>query len=305
MDTIRRVAIPAHSTSPEAVISVYTDATTGAPTPNTEIVDGDAVVLRINALGCKGEDLSSNLPAVAFVGDRTVFGSITSSDSWVHRVVLPGFQILNVGVPTDDPSVAWSLLSALRNRIPLAAVVLYHGWNGAVYNVTGASEWRALYGPLVAEYPVIFTTLLSGLGEVCRWNGLAPMTGIDPTAFLGRPGLGAEIHDVRRALDCIKHYNQFVAAFAAEHGRPLLDLHSLFVPTDLREVGRDFETAWQPKEAIFPRMGEMITTQLVPLLAADRGGSWMNKIRVLGKLLAPKSKTEEAKAPSPHIYPLW
>jgi hypothetical protein len=250
--------------------SLFMDQQTYALIPNTEVWQGETLLMRINSLGCKGDDLDPGKPVVAFFGDSTTMG--VGMDSWPAHVELPGLAVLNAGIEGAEMARVAERFEALRDRVELRCAVVYVGWHNLIYNDCGESYWESQLARFCGDHATVFCTIATSLHRDVRVRGFEPLRNeneaasadVDYYTFWANLEPASTLAPL---LDGIDRFNAFLPGFAERAGAFVLDLASFVAPARYEDSPRDFFDACHLRVPAYPKVGAFATDRLAEILA--------------------------------------
>lgn len=256
--------------------ALYMDQTNGDLLPCVEIWKGKQLALKINSLGCKGEELDPAKPTIAFFGDSGVFGASSEPWAWPSNVKLSGYQVLNAAGEGYSMKKVLSSYQRLLPKVKFAATVVYTGWHNLIYNDRGEDFWRSILDQFAGDHKLAFCTLLCCLNDECRTRGVTElMCGPEATrlrtigGFLFWQNMPPTVDNVNKLLDNVDRYNAFLRSYCAEKGALLIDLNAFMRPKRYEDVGTEFFDVCHARFNTFGKIGEYVAEQLAPLLGAN------------------------------------
>jgi hypothetical protein len=289
--------------------ALYTDFLTGFLLPRTTVWRGDDLLIRVNSLGCRGAELEAEQPVVAFFGDSTTLGVLTTSgfhgDSWTEHIDLPGYAVLNAGVEGVELGHVARRYESLRDRVPLACAVFYTGWHNLIYNRRTPEYWEeCLQRYLSKDHRTVLLTLPTPLLPEMRERGIEPLVNERPEANLeddyfhfwrGWPA-GRWLVEL---LDSLERFNAHVADFCVRTGTPLVDLYSFARPRSYDDAPNDFFDVCHFRPRAYPKVAAFLSSELLKILpdAPPSVDGW----RARAEPPAPQG-TEDLRE---NIYPIW
>lgn len=262
---------------------LYLDGPNGDLIPNTELWEGDVLQMRVNALGCKGENVVPGLPAIVCFGDSTTMGHCFVPDSWPAHVTVPGYSVLNAAVEGFDMELAATRFERFRTRVDLAAAVVYVGWHNIVYNRTDEEYWEEQLSRFLGDHVTAYCTIATCLTEEFRTRGILPLLNTAPGADLAAASQAASLDldyfnfwmDLDPAewlepiLDGIDRYNGFVRRFCSERRAALIDLHGLLEPARWEDAPADFYDVCHLRPRAYDKVGACVSGVLAGLLPSQ------------------------------------
>jgi hypothetical protein len=289
--------------------ALYTDFLTGFLLPRTTIWTGDDLMIRINSLGCRGPELTLGEPVVAFFGDSTTLGVLTTSgfhgDSWTEHVDLPGYGVLNAGVEGIDLGHVARRYESLRHRVPLACAVFYTGWHNLIYNTRTPEYWEeCLQRYLSPDHQTVLLTLPTPLLPEMRERGIAPLVNerqgasLDDDFFHFWRGWKTEPWLVE-LIESHERFNAHLADFCARTGTPLIDLYSFAQPRSYDDAPNDFFDVCHFRPRAYPKVAAFLSSELRTILpdAPPPVDGW--RARAEPPALQATEDLRE------NIYPIW
>lgn len=290
--------------------ALYTDFTTGFLLPRTSIYSGDDLMIRVNSLGCRGEELEPNRPVIAFFGDSTTLGVMGTAaglagESWTEHVDLPGYAVLNAGVEGLQMDSVARRYESLRPRVPLACAVFYTGWHNLIYNRRTPDYWEeSLRSYLSPAHTTAICTLPSPLLPEMRQRGIVPLVNENPSASISDDyfNFWGEWEPERwlvELLDAYEQFNAHVVDFCRRTETPLVDLRGLMYPDDYEHATRDFFDVCHVRPRVYPKVGSFVADELRRILPATPPSvdDWRPPADV-----AAEEAVEDIRR---NIYPIW
>jgi len=256
--------------------NLYMDQNTGRLIPDTEIWSGGQRIIRINALGCKGNDPETGIPIVGFFGDSATFGASFSEDSWSRHLNIRGCQPLNAAVEGYNLDAILARYRELSQRVNFACVVAYTGWHNIIYNETGEKYWKAKLEEFAGDHVLAFCTLATCLTEECRVKGLDSLICTDSPRndyanyfeynldslnkryFNFWCNIEPTLENITKIVDGVQRYNDFLRRFCSERGHVLIDLHSYMLPSSYENIPEDFYDVCHPRPSVYQKIGRYI-----------------------------------------------
>jgi hypothetical protein len=290
--------------------ALYTDFLTGFLVPRTTIWSGDHLMIAVNALGCRGEDVSGDQPVIAFFGDSTTLGVIGTAsglqgDSWPAHVAVAGYDVLNAGVEGLQMDSVARRYQSLRERVPLACAVFYTGWHNIMYNRRTVDYWEdCLQSYLSEAHITAICTLPSPLLPEMRERGITPLlnedadVGITDDYFNFWGDWDPEVW-LRELLDVHERYNDYVVAFCRRTAAHLIDLRGLLYPDSYEDAPRDFFDVCHVRPRVYEKIGAFMSSELTRILpdTPPSVAEWRPPAEP-----APAPVLEDVRR---NIYPIW
>lgn len=290
--------------------ALYTDFTTGFLLPRTTIYSGDDLMIRVNSLGCRGEELEPNRPVIAFFGDSTTLGVMGTAaglvgESWTDHVELRGYAVLNAGVEGLQMDSVGRRYQSLRRRTPLACAVFYTGWHNLIYNRRTAEYWEeSLRSYLSPEHTTAICTLPSPLLPEMKSRGIASLLNEDPQAsitdtYFNFWGEWEPERWLGELIDAFERFNAHVIDFCRRTETPLIDLRGLMYPDDYDHATDDFFDICHVRPRVYPRVASFVADELRRFLPATPASvdAWRPPVET-----APTAPVEDIRR---NIYPIW
>lgn len=292
----------------EEVQSLYRDVETGWLIPNTIVDQDGTLVMRVNALGCKGDDIDPGLPVVAFFGASETMGVTggkggVPADSYVAHVDLPGYAVLNAAIEGANLAGIVGQYERLVGRVPLVCAVVYGGWHNLIYNETDEDYWAAqLARFLDGDHLTVYCTIGSSLTEDFLTRGFEPLRNEAPGADLNSDyfnfwGALDPAETIPRLLPQLERYNTFVRRFAAEHGAHILDFSSFLRPSTYEDAPRDFFDVCHLRPRAYAKVAAYAASVLADILPEPPA--------VVPAADAVDEDVAEREDMRKNIYPLW
>jgi len=234
----------------------YLHARDGALIPNSKIYADGALNYEINSLGCKGVEIDPSKPTIGIFGDSATFG--IGLDSWVQRIKIPGYQILNAGVGgwSMDRVIDKSL--DLSSRINLVGVVVYTGWHNIIYGETGEDYWRSQLDRLSNIPFVAHVNIATSLIEEAVERGIEELmergSREKSTAYYHWGTIQLTKENIRLLLNGINRFNSFLGSYVAETGRHLLDLKNLLLIERYDDMPKYFFDPGHMRVSSYPKI---------------------------------------------------
>jgi hypothetical protein len=275
VDPIRRVRYATRAAIPalqDFAVNYYNNHTSRL-IPNTEVWVGDECWLKIDSLGCKGEEIDRAAPTIGIFGDSTVWGGGPDrhkADSWPRHVRVPGYQVLNAGIDDSSVPLMEQGYETLRAAVNMPVVVLGGHW--AIVPAT-EREWRMLFDAFRRDHALAICTLPVALTGECAERGLeALIEGRAAAATRFRPwGTWPATPDETASLfGAVLRYNEFVRSYCAETGAVPIDLFQAYRPGGYDEVPVMF---WDPVHArclLYPALGACASEALAAGMGVAR-----------------------------------
>ncbi len=308
--------------------ALYMDHQTGWLVPDTEIWSGETLLLRINSLGCRGDDLRPGVPAIGFFGDSATFGVSSAVDNWPGRVSIPGYQVLNAAVEGHSMSRVLQRYKDLSSQIRFAVVVVYTGWHNIIYNETSPEYWSAVLDEFSGGHLLALCTLGTCLRDECSENGIEPLLssgspcGNTPGYFeynSADPGrqyfnfwcdMEPTRKNVKRVLYGVRRFNAFLRTYCEDRGRLVLDLHSVLLPKSYEDIPAQFFDVCHPRPSAYPMIGEYVGRVLGSALGirgtiGPNPGEMAGRPPLGGGNLAGAALRSGSTDLRKNIYPLW
>jgi hypothetical protein len=279
---IRKVEFPAHAQfqSYEDWQRWYLDLNAGQLLPNTEIWVGKNLAMKINSLGCKGEEIDPSLPTAAFFGCSTTFGVGSICDSWPQRVRLDGAQLLNCGVEGWNMQKCLNWYQQIQKKVNLSAVVVYVGWHNLVYNRHDEQYWNAILSQFRGPHLTAFCSIATSLIDECRTKGVTSLLRAHPNSkthlnYFEDNGRSLEqdyfnfwgdmepkLEYIAAILDQIRRYNDFLKNFCQAHGHVFIDFESLLKPASYEHIPDEFFDVCHFRPGIYPKIADFVSQTL-------------------------------------------
>lgn len=298
----------------------YLDNNTGLLIPNTEVWVGKNLAIKINSLGCKGEEIDPSLPTAAFFGCSTTFGVGSTCDSWPRRVRLDGMQVLNCGV--EGWNIQWCLnwWFRIQKMVKLSVAIVYVGWHNIIYDRTDEAYWEAMLSQFQGPYPFAFCSLATCLLDECRTKGVTPLLRTEPhrsehANYFEDNGRSLEkeyfnfwgniepsIENVVTILDNVHRYNDFLKKFCKAKGHLFIDFESLLKPASYEHIPDEFFDVCHFRPTVYPKVADFVSKTLQEPL---RQYSAAHPRLPSQSLVVPPEQHLEIDDMRKNVYPLW
>jgi hypothetical protein len=249
--------------------------------PSTDVIVDGHNHYQSNIYGCQGPEIQSGRPVVAVFGDSAIHG--VAGDSFVHRMRMPGIELLNAGVEGMVMNVVIDRVFELRNQLgpqsQLVAAAVHTSWHNLLYNARDEAFWTAQLDRLIpledemglAHFRLVCDicadSIAIGYDEVqSRVRDYVLWGAMDFTTQAGR----------QAGFDAMERFNDFLANYCARRGRALIDLSPVIRPQSLADLGVRFIDFIHPAPAAYDVIAQAVDEVLTPLatarLAAVQGG---------------------------------
>lgn len=291
--------------------ALYTDFLTGFLLPRTTIYSGDDVLIRTNSLGCRGDEIESGRPVVAFFGDSTTLGVMGTSngldgESWTEHVSLDGYETLNAGVEGLQMHDVGRRYEELRARVPLVCAVFYTGWHNLIYNRRTPEYWEeCLQSYCSSSHLTAICTLPSPLLPEMRKRGVAPLLNEHPDVSIADDYFnfwGAWDPDewLGELLDAHERFNAHVVDFCRRTSAQLIDLRNFLYPDDYETSTRDFFDVCHFRPRVYARVAAFVAAELERMLPETPPSveDWLPAHEPEPALVAAEDMRR-------NIYPIW
>jgi hypothetical protein len=304
--------------------ALYMDSNSGFLIPDTEIWSGDKLILKVNSLGCKGEEMAGGPRVLGFFGDSATFGISFSPDSWPRHVAIPGCQVLNAAVEGHELKRVLARYRDIRERVNLSAVVVYSGWHNIIYNESHEDYWRNMLDQFAGDHVLGLCTLGTCLTEECLKKGIESLLCTDSpnehyanyfeynresynkTYFNLWSNMAPTLANVKKVFYGVRRYNDFLRRYCDDNGYILIDLYSSMRPACYEEIPRDFFDVCHPRPKAYEKIGRFVGTVLREHVEAQSRGKTRTSQRRLGDgespALAVSGPREDLRK---NVYPLW
>ena len=284
----------------------YINYYTGWLIPNTEVWVGDERLMKINSLGCKGEELDPRLGTIGFFDDSTTFGASNNRvpDSWPFHVRIPGYQALNAGVEGHPFDRLCARYDGLSTQVDFAAAVIAGTWHNIVYNKVGEQAWAGYFARFSTARVLAICTLPTAFNPESSRRGIDELVcATGPNAFHhwgNWPGSAAKS---RQAYDAVLRYNAFVRKYCRESGAVLIDLFYAYRPESYANMPDMFTDPIHARADLYPALGLYAADRLarvlpsradVPIVALEAP-----------QMAAHHDVSPDSLALDHRVYPLW
>jgi len=249
---------------------LYLDYGTGWLIPNTEIYAADRLLIKINSLGCKGEDPDPSKHYIGIFGDSGPFG--IGTEAWSNHLGLAGYQALNASVEGHSMARVLERFHTLQKEVTLSAVVVYTGWHNLVYGDMREEYWEEVYDTLRSHPRLAVCTLFCSLTAECRKKGLAELIirsndPKGPILFSFWSDMVPSQDNINRILDRVERYHDFVRNYCGRYKIPIVDLHQLMLPKSYDQIPSEYIDILHPSVTAYPRIGNYVGECIRPMLA--------------------------------------
>ena len=283
----------------------YLNYRTGDLIPNTEVVIGGEVKVRINSLGCKGEELDAERGVIGIFGDSAVFGS--EMDAWPFHLGIDGYQELLTAVEGHDFKRIHQRFQELRSTVSFDAVVMTGSWHNLAYNRHDEAYWNEMFDAFCGKgHKTALCTLPCGIDEDACERGIEHLIaggakGRDFAAWGSWPTSAEKTREIYTGL---LRYNACVRRYCNAFGAILIDLFDAYRPADPVELAYGYFDPCHPRPEIYPVLADVARKALEPRLPVRRAAD-AARTRENSKALAVSASYAEAMLPSTKVYPLW
>lgn len=289
--------------------ALYTDFLTGFLLPRTTIWSGDHLLIRTNSLGCRGEEVGTDKPVIAFFGDSTTLGVMGTTgglqgSTWTDHVDVPAYAVLNAGVEGLQMASVTRRYESIRDAVPLVCAVFYTGWHNLIYNERTPEYWeRALQSYLSPDHLTVVCTLPSPLLPEMRRRGITVLIDEDPAATIADQyfNFWGEWDPDRwlvETIDAHERFNDHVIDFCRRTGTPLIDLRGFMYPDDYETATRDFFDICHFRPGVYAHVGKFMSEELRRIVPETPPAldDWQP---------APRTVPDAVEDLRRNIYPIW
>ena len=304
---VRRVIYPA-----DAVFADYVDFQinflnyrTGLLIPNTELWIGDVLKMRINSLGCKGEELDPELGVIGVFGDSATFG--TETDAWPFHLDIPGYQPLLTAVEGHDLKRMYDRLLELREKVKFDAVILAGSWHNLAYNRHDEVYWNEMFDAFCGKgHMTAICTLPAGIDEDACERGIDYLiaNGAKGSPFGGWGSWPTNAEKTREIYTAVLRYNACVRRYCKAFGAILIELFEAYRPADPEELASGFHDPCHPHPEVYPLLAGVARQALEHRLPV-RKPSGRELPLAFSSAPRPPEPAGEPQLPSTRVYPLW
>jgi hypothetical protein len=264
---IRRVELPpgtCYDTDTDLQVS-YLNHRKGQLIPNTEVWVGNELLVKINSLGCKGEELNPELGTIGFFGDSTMFGvaGATLQDGWPFHVNVHGYQTLNAAVEVHAFDLVCARYDELKARVSMAAVVVGGSWHNLVCNEKGDQAWRRFLQRFSDARVLALCTIPTAFSPDSSKHGIDDVVGNRFRPWADWPTNASKS---REAYDAVLRYNALVRRYCRETGTALIDLFYVYRPESRKDMPYRFIDPAHARAELYPAFGQCATNVLERLL---------------------------------------
>ncbi len=258
----------------------YMDMNNGALIPDTEIWSDTEMVMSINSLGCKGEEMENGIPIVAFFGDSATFGASFSIDSWPRNLNIRGCQSLNAAVEGYEMERVLNRYNEISEKVNLAGVVVYSGWHNIIYGESTEDYWRSMLDQFEGDHILAFCTLATCLTEECKHRGIDSLLcsdsprknyanyfeynleSLNKRYFNFWCNMEPSLENLQKVVDGVQRYNNFLKEYCSEKGHVLIDLYSQLIPATYEDIPNDFYDVCHLRPAAYQKIGKYVGSLL-------------------------------------------
>jgi hypothetical protein len=280
----------------------YLNYRTGNLIPETDLLIGGELKVRINSLACKGEELDPGLGVIGVFGDSAVFGSET--DAWPFHLGIAGYQTLLAAVEGHDFKRMYERLQELRPKVRMDAVVVAGSWHNLAYNRHDEVYWNEMFDSFCGkDYKTALCTLPAGIDEYACEHGIDKWIadGVKAQAFAAWGCWPTSAEKTREIYAGLLRYNACVRRYCKAFGTILIDLFEAYRPTDPVELASGYFDPCHPRPAIYPLLaavGRKALEQRLPLRHARPAAAPLVRAKAAAAAAGPQ-------LPGTKVYPLW
>jgi hypothetical protein len=277
---------------------------TGLLIPNTEVWVGDRLTMRINSLGCKGEELDPALATIGVFGDSATFGSET--DAWPFHLDIPGYQPLLTAVEGHDFTRMQERYEVLRAKVKFGAVIVAGSWHNLAYNRHDEVYWNEVFDSFCGkDHKTAFCTLPAGIDEYACEHGIDHWiaNGAKGNPFGGWGSWPTCAEKTREIYTGLLRYNAFVRRYCKAFGAILIELFDAYVPGDPEILASGFHDPCHPRPEIYGTLAAAAREALEPRLPKRSAPGAQVRFRPVA--LAMPDTAAEPQLPAMKVYPLW
>ncbi len=281
----------------------YLNYRTGNLIPDTELWIGDELKVRINSLGCKGEELNPALGVVAVFGDSAVFGS--ELDAWPFHMRIPGYQSLLTAVEGHDFKRIYERFQELQSKVSIDAVVVAGSWHNLAYNRHDEVYWNEMFDSFCGKgRKTALCTLPAGINEESCNRGIDHLIsgGARGRAFAPWGWWPTSPEKTREIYTSLLRYNACVRRYCKAFGAILIDLFEAYQPADSEELASNFFDPCHPRPELYPVLAAVARKALEPRLPV-REAAIHERPRAFAAAAAAGG--DSAHLPGTKVYPLW
>ena len=277
---------------------------TGELIPDTEVWVGDRLTMRINSLGCKGEELDPELGVIGVFGDSATFGSET--DAWPFHLELPGYQPLLTAVEGHDFTRMQRRLQELQTKVKFDAVILAGSWHNLAYNRHDEVYWNEVFDSFCGKsHKTALCTLPAGIDEYACEHGIDHWVA---NGVLGKPfqawgSWPTNAEKTREIYTGLLRYNAFVRRYCKSFGTILIDLFEAYRPADPDVLANGFHDPCHPRPEIYGKLAGVAREALDSRLPRRQAVS--ARPRFVAVAPAMPDTAAEPQLPGTKVYPLW
>jgi hypothetical protein len=240
--------------------------------PSTDVIVDGHNHYRSNAYGCQGPEIEPGRPVVAVFGDSAIHG--VAGDSFVHRMRMPGCEILNAGVEGMVMKAVIDRVFELRGQLgprsPLVCAAVHPSWHNLLYNERDEGFWTAQLDrliPLEDEMGLAHFRLVCDICEDSIDKGYDEVQARVKDYFLWGAMDFSTQAGRRAGYDAMERFNDFLATYCERRGRILIDLGPAIRPRTIEDLGAKFIDFIHPAPAAYDAMAAAVVDTLTRLAA--------------------------------------
>jgi hypothetical protein len=283
----------------------YLNYRTGDLIPNTELWVGADLKVRINSLGCKGDELRPELGTIGVFGDSAVFGS--ELDAWPFHMGIGGYQPLLAAVEGHDFKRMQARWQALRTEVQFDAVVVAGSWHNLAYNDHDEVYWNAMFDSFCGkDHMTALCTLPAGISEYACDHGIDDWVanGVKGSDFAPWGWWPSSAEKTREIYTGLLRYNACARRYCKAFGTILIDVFEAYRPSDPEELASGYFDPCHPRPEIYPLLGAVARQALESRLPVRRThGKEGPKELLISRAAAAGAGGPQL--PSNKVYPLW
>lgn len=283
----------------------YLNYRTGDLIPDTEVWIGDELKVRINSLGCKGDELDPALAVIGIFGDSGVFGSET--DAWPFHLRIAGYQPLLTAVEGYDFKRIYQRFQELHDKVRFDVAIIAGSWHNLAYNRHDEVYWNEMFDSFCGkDRKTALCTLPAGIDEDACARGIDHLIagGAKGRQFAAWGWWPTSAEKTREIYTGLLRYNACVRRYCQAFGTILIDLFDAYRPSDPEELASGFFDPCHPRPEIYPVLAEVARKALEPRLPVRRAtAAEQPQLRPVAPLKAAAAAS--AQLPNTKVYPLW
>jgi hypothetical protein len=284
----------------------YLNYRTGLLIPDTEVWIGDVLSMRINSLGCKGEELDPELGVIGVFGDSATYGSLT--EAWPFHLAIPGYQALLTAVEGHDFTRQQERYQELKQKVRFDAVIVAGSWHNLTYNRHDEVYWNEVFESFCGkDHKTAICTLPAGIDEDACARGIDHLiaNGAKGNPFAAWGNWPTNAEKTREIYAGLRRYNACVRRYCKTFGTILIELFEAYQPADPEVLASGFHDPCHPRPEIYPLLADVARNALEPRLPVRAPSSRQQPKAFAVAAQASSDAGAGPVLPSTQVYPLW